>query len=241
MNKLQNYVTHFERQIDRKVESVHFDGGSEFIRAFKIVEAHGVPTSRTTPSTPQSIMLAKRSHSIIMSMARTSLTESGHLATFWNYDIRHITVRKYAVIHSVTGRMPYEVLYDDSPQFLDHLKPFGFEVLYQRITLKHKSFKECSRSGICLLHQNGGMCYVANGPREDRKVIRTKHVRFIEDSFRKYIEVDEDHQFTVNSDSGTNDIESSYSTINIELDTDRNEIDSDNEYVKSSSSYSRSM
>ena len=103
------------------MKTVHPDGGSEFNIAFKVLEGQDVLTSRTTPYRPQSNGLVERSHGIVMRLKRTYLLESGLPLGFWNHAVKHVTDCKNAVITSVTGKVPYELLYCDSPGYLDNL------------------------------------------------------------------------------------------------------------------------
>lgn len=182
-DELMDYVTRFERQTERKVKSVHSDGGSEFTKAFKSLNRQGVSTSRTTPYTPQSNGLAERSHGIILSMARTCLSESGLPFSYWNYAIRHVADCKNAVVHSATDKTPHDALYGEPAPYLQHLRPFGCKVFYQRIAKRLNTFEERTRTGVCLFHDGGGVYHIRTDSGDNSKVIRTKHVKFVESEF----------------------------------------------------------
>lgn len=226
-----NYVSRFERQTDRTVKSIHSDGGSEFDKAFKHLERLGVDSSRTTPYTPQSNGLAERSHGIILSMARTCLSQAGLPFGYWNYAVWHVADCKNAVVHSATGKIPHEVLYGEPAPYLHHLKPFGCQVYYQKPVRKHKTFEERSRSGMCLMHDAGGLYYICCDPSGDAKVIRTKHVRFIEDHFPAKLDHCKQRGPTVNTDSESDENAYSSSDESTDSDSDCGEVELDDNHT----------
>lgn len=116
-------------------------------------------------------------------MARTCLSESGLSISYWNYAVRHLTDCKNAVVHSAIGKTPQDALYCEPAPHLQHLRPFGCKVFYQRKTKKLKTFEELTPMGICLFHYEGGVYHIRTGSGDNSKVIRTKHMKFVESEF----------------------------------------------------------
>ena len=82
--ELLQIVQFFERQTGQSVRTIHTDGGKEFSRAVDYLRDQGALVHITTPHTPQSNGLAERSHSSILSLARTCLSDAKIPLKYWN-------------------------------------------------------------------------------------------------------------------------------------------------------------
>ena len=75
--------------------------------------------------------------------------------------------------------MPFDLLFNQTPPGLCHLRPFGCRVFYRRGVNKLKTFETSVRDGLCLYHEGGEIYRILT----DEGIVRTKHVRAYELSF----------------------------------------------------------
>lgn len=127
---LLRFVRVFEKQSGKSVLSVHSDGGKEFLRTKKALRLDGVIYTTITPFTPASNGLAERTHGVILSLARSGLKDSKLPMKYWSFAVRHSANFKHAVEHSSTKRVPFELLFNRSPPYLSHFRPFGCRMMF---------------------------------------------------------------------------------------------------------------
>ena len=177
--EVMKFTRYFERQTGRKVKRLHTDGGSEFKRAADDLQDMGVEVEYTTTYTPQSNGLAERAHGVILSLARTCLSQAKIPFRYWSYAVQHVVDCKNAVPHSTTKEVPQKVLFGHKSSDLVYTKPFGCLMHSQPTKPRLPTFAERVQDGLCLLHQGGGvyLVLIRGG------VIRTKHVRVEERKF----------------------------------------------------------
>lgn len=178
--ELLRFIKRFEKQSGHIIRAVHTDGGTEFNKALSFLDEQGVDTSITTAYTPQSNGLAERYHGIITSSARACLIQSKIPESFWNYAIRHVANCRNAVRLEAKNQIPYQAVFKRSTPYTKYLRPFGCRVLHQPVKNKLSTFASRANNSICLGHDKGGIYYVLSS---SSKVVRTKHVRFIENEF----------------------------------------------------------
>ena len=125
-----------------------------------LVRDKGVQVHLTTPYTAASNGLAERSHSVILSLARTCLSQANLPFKYWNYAVKHVVDCKNSVPHSTTKQVPHEVMFGNKSSNLVHLKPFGCRMNYQPNKARLPTFEKRAHLGLCLYHEGGGVYQV---------------------------------------------------------------------------------
>lgn len=208
---LLRYIKRFEKQSGYTIAAVHADGGSEFTRAFEALDRDGVETSTTTTYTPESNGLAERTHGIILSMARTVLSQAAFPEKFWHYAVRHVTECRNHVRHSVTKSVPHITVFGTRSRELTHIRPFGCRVLYRPAVKQLSTFEPRVRDGVNLHHEGGGLYRILTADG----IVRTKHVRFEEHKFPGIYSLRTDDAESDSDDDGTK-------SVSINLSDDEN-------------------
>lgn len=82
-----------------------------------------------TASTRQSNGLAWPTHSTILSSPQTGLAQAELLDDLWHFAIRNVTKCETFITHSVTKKVPYEVVFHRKVAETLPLRPFGCKAL----------------------------------------------------------------------------------------------------------------
>lgn len=173
---VQEFVKWFERQSGRPVCSLHTDGGPEFFNVQRNLKREGMDIHCTTAFTPQSNSLAERRNGILLSHTKAILRQSNLRIRFRNYAILHAVACENILPQTTTGKFPYHVIHGYGSTELQHIRPFGFRLMYHPLTNRLSTFQHRIYEGVCLGH-DGGSAYVvlsADG------IIKPQHTRDLE-------------------------------------------------------------
>lgn len=212
-----NFVRYFERQTGHQVRTLHANGGTEFNPVIADLKDNGVEIHTTTPYTAASNGLAERSYRVILELASTCLSQAKLPFKFWNYAVRHVDDCKNSVPHSMTKKVPSEVIFQKKPSNLTHIKPFGCRMHYQPKEPRQPTFQERARIGLNFYHGGGGVFHVLT--REG--VLRTKHMRAEENKFSGLMQFGRKDEL----ETRESDVVSSTSNILINSDSERTDLE----------------
>lgn len=155
-DELIQFMKWFERQTGEIFKSLHRDGRSEFFQAQRKFELIGIEVETSTAYTPALNGLVERTQGVLLSLARTCLSQSKLTMKYWGDAIIHVAAARNILNHSVTKKSPFVTLFHDPPTYAKHMHPFGCRVLFAPIEKNHNKFSSRLNDGINLGHVKGG-------------------------------------------------------------------------------------
>jgi len=124
-NLLQNFAIFVQNQFERKIKTIRFDNGQEFMNQ-DFYNKYGIIHQRSCVETPQQNAIVEHKHQHILNVARSLMFQSNLPRSYWNYTLMHVIylINRLPTI-VLTNKCPYEILYKEPPpslilRFLDH-------------------------------------------------------------------------------------------------------------------------
>jgi len=195
-DKVKDYFVIFktfaENQTGRKIKTLRSDNGGEYCNKSltDYLQSAGIRHETTVPHTPEQNGTAERMNRTLVEKARCLLFDAKLGKRFW---AEAVNTAAYLVNRSsckgLEGKTPEETWTGKKPS-LRHLKVFGCKAMAHVPKCKRKKFDPKSEACIMV-----GYCETSKGYRLydpiTRQVIVRRDVKFIEDDFSGYEEVDQ--------------------------------------------------
>jgi transposase InsO family protein len=117
---LEVYITEVERQLDRNVNVVRSDRGSEYYGSYdglgqspgpfaKLLEEHGIYAQYTMTGTPQQNGVAEMNNRTLMDMVRSMLSNSSLPISLWMEALKTAVYLLNRVLYKTVPKTPFEL------------------------------------------------------------------------------------------------------------------------------------
>ncbi|KAD0786919.1 hypothetical protein E3N88_43719 [Mikania micrantha] len=173
-----------ERQFGKKIKRIRCDNGGEFTsnQMRNFYSDQGIALETTCPHTPQQNGVVERKHRHLLEVARAIRFEANLPIKFWGECVLTATYIINRVPSKVlNNKTPYEVLLGKIPSY-DHMKVFGCLAYYWNNDTKGDKFEPRGKRGVFLGYPHGTKGYKVYDI-EQKKMIISRHVQFVEESF----------------------------------------------------------
>ena len=185
LERFKEFVALFENITEKRVKRIRSDNGGEYTSEEfkKYCKDHGIIMENTIPYTPQQNGVSERMNRTVMETARSLLHHAGLPLTFWAEAVSTaVYVRNRSPTSSLNGKTPYEVWHNEKPN-VSHLKVFGCDALVHIPAEKRTKLEKKSMKCIFVGYPSGSKGYKLYNP-ETKKMIRSRDVIFLENSFQ---------------------------------------------------------
>ena len=151
LKQFKKFHVWFERKHDRKIKTLHSDGGGEYVGCDTYLSEHGIERVRIPPYAPEMNGLAERVKRTLMESARAMMFHGKLPVAFWADEVVHdADIRNRFICPRSDRKTAYELMKNTKPR-VDHLRVFGslawaFVPKEQRRKLDAKS-EECAVIG----------------------------------------------------------------------------------------------
>lgn len=147
---LKNYLQRVQKETGMPVDSIRSDNGCEFINKEikRIVFDSGIKHEKTVPYTPEQNGKVERDNRTLVESARTMLHSKKMSTKFWAEAINTaVYVLNRSGTSSVKSKTPFDIWHKTSSS-LDHLRPFGSNVMVHIPKEKRKKLHQKAERGI---------------------------------------------------------------------------------------------
>jgi hypothetical protein len=177
--KFLNFVGHFERRFDCRIQVLRTDGGGEYVNVDLFCAKNGIARQRTEADNPASNGKAERMHRTILNMARCMIFNSRLPMHFWGDAVQYAAyvLNRSPCKSNPQRKSPIEML-EGKPPNLTHVVTFGSPCMVYRKPGKNSLKKRSQRAVILGISEEvkGYRVYLM----DDKKVVVTQHVKYIE-------------------------------------------------------------
>ena len=180
--EIQNFE--LEGELGLKLKKFRSDGGGEYIssRFIEFCASRGIEKQITVPYTPQQNGIAERMNRTLMEMARAMLYHANCARELWAEAVATAAyLRNRCPTSTFQGATPFERWFGEKPN-VDHLRTFGCEVYVHVPDQKRRKLEPKAVKGLFVGYPAGSKGYKIYMP-ESRKMICSRDVQFLENSF----------------------------------------------------------
>ncbi|GJT09588.1 putative ribonuclease H-like domain-containing protein [Tanacetum coccineum] len=179
---LKSFITQIENLVDKKVNIIRCDNGTEFKNRVmsEFCKKKGIKREFNVARTPQQNGVAERRNKTLIEVARTMLADSKLHTTFWAEAVNTVCyVQNRVLVVKPHNKTPYELFRGSIPS-LSFKRPFKCHVTILN-TLDHLGkFVRKSDDGLFVGYSLNSKAFRVYNIRT-RKVEENLHVRFLED------------------------------------------------------------
>ena len=197
--KFCDYVAFVENFTGKKVKRIRSDNGGEYtgVEFNDYCRKRGIVKEHTIPYTPAQNGVSERLNRTIMENVRAMLYQSALPLYLWAEAVHTVVyLRNLCPTSRFKGETPYERMHGIKPK-VDHLRIFGSKAYVHIPDEKRRKLDPKSQVGIFVGYPEGSKGYKIFFP-ETRKFIRSRDVRFMENSKYGYCD---DRKLEVNEDN----------------------------------------
>ena len=169
---------------EKRLKEFRSDNGGEYVSNYfsEICKERGISVQPTIPYTPQQNGVAERMNRTIMDNVRATLYHAKLPLFLWAEAVATIVyIRNVCPTSSFKGVTPHERFYSVKPD-VGHLRVFGCTAFVHVPDEKRRKLDAKSVKGIFVGYPSGSKGYKVYIP-ETRKMIRSRDVKFLENSF----------------------------------------------------------
>lgn len=180
LDALKTFIAEVPNQIGLNIRTLRTDNGGEYIsnEFKKYCIDNGIKQEFTTPYSPEQNGLAERAWRSNFEMVRSMLLEANLGNQFWSPATFTACYIKNRLVHSATGKTPYEMLYGKKPD-LSHLRIFGSPVIFKNMDPVIKKLEDRGIKGIFVGYSERSKGYIIWNPKT-RKFVVNRNVTFLE-------------------------------------------------------------
>ena len=186
LQKLKEFVQSSENFTGKRIKRIRSDNGGEYTSEefTKYCKSRGIIKEDTIPYTPQQNGVAERMNRTIMETVRSILHHADLPLSLWAEAVSTaIYIRNRSPTSCLKEKTPYESWHNEKPN-VSHFKVFGCKAFVHVPDQKRKKLDKKSMQCIFVGYPNGSKGYKLYNP-ETRKMIRSRDVIFVENSFQK--------------------------------------------------------
>ena len=192
------WLTMVENLTEKRLKEFRSDNGGEYIAHYftDLCKDRGIALQPTIPYTPQQNGVAERMNRTIMDNVRATLYHAKLPVFLWAEAVATIVyLRNLCPTSSFKGVTPYERFFCVKPD-VGHLRVFGCTAFVHVPDTKRKKLDPKAIKGIFVGYPTGSKGYKIYLP-DSRKMIRSRDVKFLENSFPGSNECKPDEFFEV--------------------------------------------
>ena len=173
-----------ETLTEKRLKEFRSDNGGEYVSNYfsEICKERGISLQPTIPYTPQQNGVAERMNRTIMDNVRATLYHAKLPLFLWAEAVATVVyVRNVCPTSSFKGVTPHERFFSVKPD-VGHLRVFGCTAFVHVPDEKRRKLDAKSVKGIFVGYPSGSKGYKVYVP-ETRKMIKSRDVKFLENSF----------------------------------------------------------
>lgn len=181
---LIDFYNMVKTQFEKGIKRIRCDNGGEFVsnNMNEFYREHGIVLETSCPRTPQQNGVVERKHRHLLEIARALRFEANLPTTFWGECILTATyIVNRLPSKVINDKTPYEILFERYPEY-DHMRVFGCLAYYKNTETNGDKFEPRGKPGVFLGYPPGKKGYKIYD-LEKGKMVMTRDVKFIEDSF----------------------------------------------------------
>ena len=129
-SQYRRFATHIQTQFNKKIKSIRFDSGMEFLNAsmLEFLADQGTTYTTTSPHTSSQNGIAERLNRTILDHSRAMLFDSELPKSLWPYAVSYsIFLKNRSPTRALVNRTPYEAFFNKKPDVAT-IHPFGCDV-----------------------------------------------------------------------------------------------------------------